>query len=96
MTSARCAPGIAVAADIDDEGGADRVHVELVGAEQEQHVDLLRLAGHHLAAGVLAALARHEAEIEAADARGGGVEHGKAVPASGTPPTSPASFAAER
>ncbi len=52
--------GIAMRADIDDEGVAGRGHVDLVGAEQEQHV---ACRPQH-AGDVLAALARHEAEIE--------------------------------
>ena len=66
---------VAMGADIDDERA--RRDLDLVGAEQEQHVDA---ALRHVR-GIQAALARHQAEIERADARRGAVQHGEAVPA---------------
>ena len=63
-------------ADIDDEGA--RRDVDLVDAEQEQNVE--RAGRRHLPRGQ-AALPRHEAEIERADARGRAVQHAIAVPA---------------
>ena len=56
---------VAVGADIDREPGRLLGEVEFVGAEQEQHVR----AGQHRS-GVKTALARHQAEIKAAHARG--------------------------
>ncbi len=64
---------------IDDEGLAEPRHVDLVGAEQEQHVERARLSA--ICGDVEPALARHEAEIEPADARGRRVQHAEAVPA---------------
>ena len=56
--------------------GADARRVELVGAEQPQHIDA---AIQHLRQR-LAVGARHKAEIQRADARGRGVQHVEAVP----------------
>ena len=66
---------VAMGALVDHEGaGRD---LDLVRAEVEEHVHIaLR---HRL--GVQAPLARHEAEIERADAGGGGVQDREAVPA---------------
>ena len=68
---------IAVGAEVDDEG-VGRREVDLVGAQQEEHVERALL--HHLAR-ALAAVAGNEAEVEAADAGGGRVQHVPAVPA---------------
>ncbi len=67
---------VAVGADIDDEGAGR--HVDLVGTEEEEHVEraLLRHRG-----GVERALARHKADLKRTDARGRGVQHAVAVPA---------------
>ena len=74
--------GVAMRADIDDEGARRARSIgDLVGAEQEQHVDLLRRRRRDHADHVVAAVARHEAEVEPADARRRGVQHGEAVPA---------------
>ncbi len=62
-------------ADIDDEGAG--LDLDLVGAEQEQEIDA---ALCHRRSGK-AVGARHEADIEAADPGGRGMQHGKAVPA---------------
>ena len=68
---------VAMGADIDDEGaGRD---VDLVGAEQEQRRRARRPPPS--AAALSPPVARHEAEIERADARGRGVQHAEAVPA---------------
>lgn len=67
---------VAMRADIDGELGLLGGEVELVGTEQEEHVHRRQHLGSVDALG-----ARHEAEIEAADTRGSGMEDGKAVPA---------------
>ncbi len=68
---------IAMMSLIDDEGlAADAIGVELVGAEQPHDVDA---AAHHLRE-ALRSRSRHEAEIECADPRGGGVQHVEAMP----------------
>src|SRR5690606_17609398 len=61
--------------DIDRKGTADPLHVQFVRAKQEEHVE----RAHH-ASNILAALPRHEAEIETADARSCRVQNGEAVP----------------
>jgi hypothetical protein len=53
---------------------------ELVGTEQEQHVEFAPGGSIDHAGDVATALARHEAEIERADARGGGVQYREAAP----------------
>ena len=68
---------VAMRADIDDEGA--RRDVDLVGAEQEQHIE--RAGLRHLRRASMPPCARHEADIERADARGRGVQHREAVPA---------------
>ncbi len=72
---------IAVAALIDDEGFAQRRHVDLVGAEQIDGIEVAAPRGIHHARDIEPALARHEAEIEAGDPRGRGVKHVESVPA---------------
>ena len=66
---------IAMRAEIDDEGAGR--HLDLVGAEIEQQVDL---AARHLGR-AKPALPRREADIEPADARSGGMQNVEAVPA---------------
>ncbi len=66
---------VAVGADIDDESA--RRDVDLIDAKEEQHVE--RARRRHLPR-IQAALARHEAEIERADARRRAVQHAVAVP----------------
>ena len=66
---------VAMGADIDDEGAAGPRQVKLVGAEQEQDIGAAEHAGD-----ILAALARHETDVEPADARRRIVQHGKSVP----------------
>ena len=60
--------GIAVVALVDHEGLAELRRVDLVGAQQIDDVDLLALRAVQNAGDVATALARHQAEIEAADA----------------------------
>ncbi len=67
---------VAVRADIDDEGA--RLDFDFVGAEVEEQVER---AGLDHRGSRQSARARHQAEIEAADARGGAVQHIEAVPA---------------
>ncbi len=66
---------VAMRADIDDERA--RLDIDFVGADQEQQVQRPGL-GH--GGGGKPALARHKADVERADARGGGVQHGITVP----------------
>ena len=66
---------IAMRADVDNESA--RLDVDLVGAEIDEHVDCIRFRHRQR---VEPAFARDEAEIEAADARGGAVQHIEAVP----------------
>ena len=66
---------VAMGADVDDE--RSRLDLDLVGAEQEQEVDA---ALRHRRGGK-AVRAGHEADVEAADPGGRGMQHGKAVPA---------------
>ena len=77
MTSATWAAVVAVRTDIDGERGLFR-EIHLVGAKQEEDVGFRQHLG-----GRLAPLARHEAEVEAADAASCGVQDGKAVPLGG-------------
>ena len=79
MTSARWAPASPWAL-VDHEGLAQALGVDLVGRQQIDSGDLALLATGQDALDVAAARTRHQAEIEAADARRSGVEHGKAVP----------------
>ena len=72
--------GIAVMALVDHEGLAQPLGVDLVGRQQIDRGDLALLAAGQDALDVAPARTRHQAEIEAADARRRGVEHGKAVP----------------
>ena len=59
--------GIAVMALIDDEGVAEPVHVELVGAQQPDQADLARAGAVKDSGCIAAALARRKAEIEPSD-----------------------------
>ena len=72
---------VAMAALIDDEGVAEPLRVDLVGAEQIDDIDLALLGAVEDRLDVPAPFARHEAEVEAGDARGGGVQHAEAIPA---------------
>ena len=62
-------------ADIDNK--RTRLHLDLVCAEQKQHI---KSAGRHMR-GVKTAGARHHAEVERRHARGHAVQYGEAVPA---------------
>ena len=75
--------GIAMRADIDDERLAHRRGVVFVGAEQEQHVELAFAGRLDLVGRADAAVVRHEADIDAADARRRIVQQREAVPAFG-------------
>ena len=66
---------VAMRADIDHEGA--RLDVDFVGADEEGHV---QRAGFGHRGGVEAALARDKADIERADAGGGGVQDRKTGP----------------
>ena len=72
---------VAMRALIDHEGA--RRHLDLVGTEQEQHVERawLEHAGDVETARSFRAFLRDEAEIETADARGGRMKHAEPVPA---------------
>ena len=72
---------VAMAPLIDDEGLAEPVRIDLVGAEQVDHIDLALLRAIEDRVNVPAPFAGHEAEVEAGDAGGGGVQHAEAVPA---------------
>ncbi len=67
---------VAMGADIDHEGAVRRL--DLVGAEQKQHIE--RAERRHLRR-AQAASARRKADIERADPRGRIVQHRKTVPA---------------
>ena len=71
---------IAVAALIDDEGLAEPLHVDLVGAEEIDDFDFAGTGGVEHGPDVETAFARDEAEIEAADARGRRMQHIEAIP----------------
>ena len=58
-----------MAALIDDEGVAEPLGVDLVGAEQIDDIDLALLGTGENRLDVPALFARHEAEVEAGDAR---------------------------
>ena len=68
-------PCVTMRADINDKTA--RTDVDLVRAQKEQHVGTI--AFRHLQ-GRVSALARHEADIERADAGGRLVQHGEAIP----------------
>ena len=68
-------PAIAMRADISDKRA--RLDVNLVRAEVDQHVERVRLRHRRR---VEPAFARHEAEIESADARSCAVQHIETVP----------------
>src|SRR6478672_12927795 len=72
---------VAVAPLIDDEGLAKQVGVDLVGAEQVDHIDLALLGPIENSFDVPAPLARNQAEIEARNAGGGGMQYAEPVPA---------------
>ena len=72
---------VAMAPLIDDEGLAEPVRIDLVGAEQVDHIDLALLRAFEDRVNVPAPFAGHEAEVEAGDAGGGGVQHAEPVPA---------------
>ena len=72
---------VAMAPLIDDEGLAEPVRIDLVGAEQVDHIDLALLRAIEDRVNVPAPFARHEAEVEAGDAGGCGVQHAEPVPA---------------
>jgi hypothetical protein len=72
--------GIAVMALIDHEGLAETVHVNLIGAEQIDDVDFALLRPVHDATDVAAAIARHEAKLEATDPRRRIMQQIEAVP----------------
>ena len=73
--------GVAVMALIDDEGLAQLRHVDLVDAEQVDEFDLALGSAGQDARGIAPARPRHEAELEPADPRRGGMEDVEAVPA---------------
>ena len=68
---------IAMRADIDDEGA--RRDVDLIGAEQEQHIERRRRSP--FASRSCPPSPGNEADVERADARGRSVQHAEAVPA---------------
>jgi hypothetical protein len=67
--------GIAMGADIDREAGGAGREIQFIRTEQEEHVH----AGHQVACRHRP-LARHEAEIERADAGGRRVEDAERLP----------------
>src|SRR5690242_5446429 len=73
--------GVAVAALIDDEGPTQTRDVELVGSKKKHEIDIALLRAVDNSGGVAPVLARHESEIERADARRCGVQNVEAVPA---------------
>src|SRR5262249_26587203 len=73
--------GIAMAALIDDEGLSEPLHVDLVGAEQIDDVELSGGSCVEHAFHVEAAIERNKADIEAADARGRVMQDIEAIPA---------------
>ena len=75
--------GVAMGADIDDESLAHGRRVVFVGAEQEQHVEFALAGERDLVGRADAAIMRHEADVDAADAAGRIVQQRKAVPAFG-------------
>ena len=74
---------IAVAALIDDEGAAQPIHVDLVGAEQIDDLDCPLACRIENGAYIEAAWRRDEAEIEARHASSGAVQHIEAIPGDG-------------
>src|SRR5258708_2461528 len=61
-------------------GLAERLGCDRVGGREVDGADLAFLATRQDALDVAAALARHQAEIEASDACGRGMQNGEAVP----------------
>ena len=71
---------IAMAALIDDEGLAEPAHIDFVGAEQIDDIDLALFGTGENRLDVPALLTRHEAEVEAGDSRRGGMQDAEPIP----------------
>jgi hypothetical protein len=74
-------PAVAMSADVDHERA--RFNLDLVCTQVDEHVERACLRHGQR---IKPVLARHEAEIQPADARGRGMQHVKAVPPSLTTP----------
>ena len=73
-------PGIAVMALIDDECVAQAGHIDLVGTEKVEHLNVSIGGALHHGGHVIATGARHQTKIEPADAARGPVQDVEAVP----------------